>query len=79
MIDRLSCKKVIGVKQSKKAIQNGHGKSLYIANNADNKITKSLIELAQKNNVEIIYVDTMTILGKMCDIEVGSAAALLLK
>ncbi|MGL5245674.1 MAG: ribosomal L7Ae/L30e/S12e/Gadd45 family protein [Sarcina sp.] len=79
MIDRLLGKKVIGIKQSKKAMKNGDGKCLYIANDADFKIIKPLIQLAKKQGIQVIYVDTMKELGKICGIEVGSAATLLLK
>ncbi|SHK81447.1 large subunit ribosomal protein L7A [Clostridium cavendishii DSM 21758] len=79
MIDRLLGKKVIGIKQAIKAINNGEGIVLYIAQDADIKVLTKLVELAKAKEVEIKTVKTMKELGKMCGIEVGSAAALILE
>lgn len=79
MVDRLLGKKVIGVKQASKSIKNGLGKNLYIAKDADHKLTTSLVDLAQEHSVEVTYVETMKELGKLCGIEVGASAALILK
>lgn len=79
MVDRLFGKKVIGIKQCKKTIANGKGKVLYVAKDADMKLINPLIELARNNNIEIVSVENMNTLGKMCGIEVKSAATLILE
>ncbi|WP_055668483.1 ribosomal L7Ae/L30e/S12e/Gadd45 family protein [Desnuesiella massiliensis] len=79
MVDRLLGKKVIGVKQANKSIKNGLGKVLYVAKDADHKLTTSLVDSAEDHSVEVIYVETMKELGKLCGIEVGASAALILK
>lgn len=79
MVDRLLGKKVIGVKQASKSIKNGLGKVLYVAKDADHKLTTSLVDSAEEHSVEVIYVETMKELGKLCGIEVGASAALILK
>ena len=79
MVDRLLGKKVIGIKQSTKAMNNGEGIKLYIANDADNYLINSLVELAKQKDIEVYSIDTMRILGKMCGIEVKAAAALILE
>ena len=76
-MQRLAGKKVIGVKQTTKAIRNGEGKTLYIAKNADSLIIEGLENLCKENTLNIIYVDTMKDLGKLCGIDVGAATALL--
>lgn len=78
MVDRLLGKKVIGIKQSTKAMKNGEGKILYIAKNANYKIITPLVELAKECGIEIRYVKNMKILGDMCGIDVKSAVALIL-
>ena len=78
MIERLNGKKLIGIKQSTKAIKNGEGKILYVANDADFKILNPLIELAKEKNLEVKNIQTMKELGRMCGIEVGCAATLIL-
>ena len=70
MVDRLLGKKVIGIKQSTKAMKNGEGKILYVAKNANDKMVTPLVELAEKGGIEIKHVKNMKILGEMCGIDV---------
>lgn len=79
MSSKLPGKKVIGAKQTLKAIKNGAAAIVYIAKDADQKVTKPIIEACILNNTELVYVDTMHELGRMCDIDVGSATACALK
>ena len=79
MIDWIQEKKVIGIKQCKKSILNGEGKILYIADDADKKLTSPLISVAEQKSVPVTVIDTMQKLGKMCSIDVKAAAALILK
>lgn len=78
MVDRLAGKKVVGVKQSAKAIKSGEGKTAYIAKDADSKLVDPVKQLAEENSLEIVYVNTMKELGKLCGIEVGAATAVVL-
>lgn len=77
MMQRLTGKKVIGVKQTTKAIKNGEGKIVYVANNADTEIIRNIEILCKEFSLQIVYVDTMKDLGKLCGIDVGAATALL--
>lgn len=79
MVDRLLGKKVVGIKQVTKALNNGKGKKLYLAKNAEKKLILPLEKLAKEKNVEVEYVDTMNQLGKLCAIDVGAASTLILK
>ena len=79
MLDRIKEKKVVGFKQATKAIRSGIGKKLYVAENADEKIISNLIELANERGVEVIHIDTMKDLGKLCGIDVGASAMVTLK
>jgi large subunit ribosomal protein L7A len=71
--------KVIGIKQSLKSVESGSAEIVFIANDAEEKVVKDLKDLCMKNNIEIIYVETMKQLGKACGIEVGAASACILK
>lgn len=71
--------KVIGTKQTLKALKGEQVSCLFIARDADIKFTRPLIELAQKNNIEVQYVRTMVELGQAAGIEVGAAAVAVLK
>lgn len=79
MVDRLIGKKVVGIKQSIKAIKSSEGKTVYLAKDADAKLIQQVAKLAEENSLEVIYTNTMKELGKLCGIEVGAAAAVLLK
>ncbi len=79
MVNRLLGKKVIGVKQSLKSMKNGLGETLYIAKDADSKLIEPLIECADQFSITIQHVNTMKELGKMCGLQIESAAALKLK
>ncbi|AUM97269.1 TPA: ribosomal L7Ae/L30e/S12e/Gadd45 family protein [Clostridium botulinum] len=79
MIDRLKGNKVVGVKQTVKALKNNTVKALYVSKDADESLVKPLIELAEENSIDIINVDTMKELGRLCGIDVSAATAALLK
>ena len=77
--DLKSYKKVVGIKQSQKALENNTVKTVIIAKDTEEKVLRSIKELCQKYSVEIRYADSMKELGKACGIEVGAAVACLLK
>ncbi|PRR78385.1 Ribosome-associated protein L7Ae-like protein [Clostridium liquoris] len=78
MIDRLSGKKIVGFKQSLKAIRNDNVKTVYIAKDADRKIFDQIKNAAEENSLHIVYVENMKELGKLCGIDVGAATAAIL-
>lgn len=71
--------KVIGTKQTLKALKGDQVEHLFIARDAEVKITRPLIELAHKANVPVTYVKTMGDLGQASGIEVGAAVVAVLK
>ena len=76
MVDKIVGQKVVGVKQTLKALKNNQGKVLYIAKDADNCIIEPILKLAKVNSLQIVFVDTMKELGNLCNIDVASATAL---
>lgn len=74
-----SSKKAIGIKQSLKAVEANNAIAVFIARDADEKITGALKELCKAKSIEIVYIDTMKQLGKACGIEVGASAVATLK
>ena len=71
--------KVIGTKQTIKALKNQRVLQLFVANDAEQKVTNPIIDLAHKNRVTIIYVNSMNELGIAANIEVGAAVVAVLK
>ncbi|MBR6252608.1 MAG: ribosomal L7Ae/L30e/S12e/Gadd45 family protein [Clostridia bacterium] len=63
----------VGLKQVQKSIKEKNAKKVYIAKDAESRITEELIKKCQDNNIPIVYVETMTELGKKAGIDVGAS------
>ena len=68
-------KMVVGLKQLRKALENGKAKCVFLAQNADPALTEPIAALCQQNQVSYTWVRSMADLGRACGIEVGAAAA----
>ena len=68
-------KTVVGLKQLRKALENGKAKFVFLAQNADPALTEPIAALCQQNQVSYTWVGSMADLGRACGIEVGAAAA----
>lgn len=80
MVEELkSLKKVVGLKQVAKVINEEGVRTLYIAEDADPKVVEKIKLSAKEKNIETIYVESMKKLGKACGIDVGAAIAATLK
>lgn len=73
-----SADKVAGAKQVKRALNDGRAKKLFLAADADPRVTEPLAKLAKEKEVPVEEVSTMKELGTACSIAVGSAVAVLL-
>lgn len=69
----------IGLKQTIKAIGKDLVQMVFIAQDADEKVLRPLIDLCKEKNVHIEYVPDKKELGRECNIQVGAAAVGLLK
>jgi large subunit ribosomal protein L7A len=65
----------IGTKQTLKMVELGKASEVFVANDADPRITSKIVNLCKKMGVTVSYVDSMKLLGKACGIEVGAAVA----
>ncbi len=72
-------KKVVGIKQARRSINNNEVQTVYIAEDAESKVVQDIIHLCNEKTIEIIYVKSMKELGKACDIDVSAAVAAILK
>ena len=71
--------RVIGVKQSHKAIRSGGAKKVFFAADADPELLSPLKALCEESGVPSVCAGTMSELGQACGIEVGAAVAVLIK
>jgi large subunit ribosomal protein L7A len=69
----------IGTKQTMKMIEKGRAIEVFVAQDADPKITDKVIQLCNEKGVPLHYVDSMKKLGEACGIEVGAAVAASIK
>ena len=70
--------KVTGAKQVPRALKNGSVRLVFLAQDADPRVTDPVALLCQEQGVETETVPTMTELGAACGIAVGSAVAAIL-
>jgi large subunit ribosomal protein L7A len=69
----------IGTKQTMRMIRLGIAEEVYVAQDADPRITVQIVALCEELSIKITYVDTMKNLGKACGIEIGAAMAAIVK
>lgn len=70
--------KVVGSKQTLKALRRDNVKVLYVAKDAKRYQVAQHIEEAKSRHITIVYVSTMEELGEACDVEVKTATAALI-
>ena len=75
LTDLKTAKKVTGAKQVTRALKSGTARKVYLAENADPRVTEPVADLCQETGIEAIHVPSMHALGAACGIAVGSAVA----
>ena len=73
-----SLNKVVGVKQSRKAIREGRASQVYLACDADPAITDPLAQICEDAGIPVNCEHTMTQLGQACRITVGASVVVVL-
>ena len=79
MLDRIVVKKVIGIKECTKFMNNGLGIVLLVAKDTDAKLIYPIIQLAIQKNIKIVEIPTMKELGKIAGINVKASTVLTLE
>lgn len=75
-MERLSgSEKVVGLKQVRRAVTEGRVNLVFLACDADPRLTEPLEALCDAYGVSVVWDHTMAQLGKACGIAVGTAAA----
>lgn len=67
--------KVTGAKQVTRALKNGAARLVFLAQDADPRVTEPVALLCREQGVETETVSAMAELGAACGIAVGSAVA----
>ncbi len=71
-------KKIVGFKQSLKAVRAGEVKKAFVSMDADVHVTTPFVSACQAQNVPLEYCESCKVLGDACGIDVGAAVAVLL-
>lgn len=71
--------KVIGVKQSKKAIRDGEAQEVFVALDAEKRVVGPVYELCSETDTKLTEITTMTELGDAAGIDVGAAVVTVLR
>ncbi|MDD3164649.1 MAG: ribosomal L7Ae/L30e/S12e/Gadd45 family protein [Oscillospiraceae bacterium] len=80
MLDELkTADRVVGLKQLSKVLKEDRAAKVFVAEDADPRVTQPVIALAREKQAALEMVPTMKQLGHACGIEVGAAAAAVLK
>ncbi len=70
--------KVVGVKQTAKALQKKNAATVFVAADADEHITGPIKTECEQQGVQCTIVESMQVLGKVCGIHAGASAAAIL-
>lgn len=76
---RKARKKVVGTKQTLKALEKGEALVVYVAKDAEEKVICPVEGLCEARSVELHYVGSMSELGEMCGIKVKAAVAAIIE
>lgn len=71
--------KVVGTKQTLKAIKAGKAKIVFLSKDIDLALFNNIEQLCRENDISISYIDTQIKLGEACYIDRKAATAALLK
>lgn len=72
-VTQLQSRIIIGSKQTIKAMSNGEVCEVFIAQDADQHITESLVSLAKELDIPHVIVDSKQKLGAACKIDVDAS------
>lgn len=72
-------KTAVGAKQTLKAVQKQEAEVVFLARDAEDRITGPIRQACLEKGITVETVESMKLLGKACGIGVGCAAAALLE
>lgn len=76
---RRTRRKVVGTKQTLKALEKGEAIMVLLATDAEVKVSAPVADLADSKGVKVHYVESMSDLGEICGIKVKAAAAAIIE
>ncbi len=71
--------KVVGAKQTRRAVEGDAAATVFLAEDANERVTAPIEMLCQAHGVPVVRVPTMRQLGEACGIPVGATTAAIVK
>ena len=71
--------RVVGAKQTRRAVNAGRALRVFLAKDADPNVTAPIEELCAQRQVSVEWADAMREVGTACGIAVGAAVAALVR
>jgi large subunit ribosomal protein L7A len=75
---RAASARAVGANQTARAIDRGRVVEVFVAADADRRVTEPVARAAAARGIGLTEVESMTALGRACGIAVGAAAAAVL-
>ncbi|NLT58337.1 MAG: 50S ribosomal protein L7ae-like protein [Clostridiales bacterium] len=72
-------KKVVGAKETARALQDGRAAVVYVAEDADARVTAPVLALCEERGIKPVMVQSLAALGAACGVRAGAAVAAELK
>ncbi len=80
MLDELkAARKIVGIKQLRRALSSGSVRKVFLAADADPRLTDPIAESCFDFDISCEMIPSMQELGRACGIDVGAAAAGILR
>lgn len=76
---KVAAQRAVGTNQTAKAISRGQARVVFVAQDADRRVTEPVLRAARERGMEVVEVSSMAALGRACGIAVGAAAAAILE
>ena len=70
--------KVVGAKQTRRALKDGRAVRIFLARDADPALTEPIEAMSRECRVDVEWIASMKDLGQACGIAVGAAVAAIL-
>jgi len=72
-------RRVVGTKQTLRAVERGSALLVFIARDAEARITRQLEAVCRQRGVPVCEFESMKALGRVCNVEVGAASAAIVR
>ncbi len=76
---RQAARRAVGTNQTAKAIRRGEAVVVFVAKDADPRVTEPVVRAAQERGLPLVQEHTKRELGRACGIAVDAAAAAILR